>query len=530
MAQFELIRLMAPTYNDDGEIDYNLCVVGDDDQSIYRFRGANIYNILNFEKHFSDTKIIKLEQNYRSTKNILNAANGIIENNIGRKRKSLWTENEEGEPIYFSFQQNEYMEAAYIVEDIAKILSNNNLQYQDFAILYRTNAQSRVLEEKLILKNIPYKIVGTVNFYQRREIKDLLCYLKTIDNGQDDLAVKRIINVPRRGIGLTTIDRVSDYAYQHQLNFYEALTHAESIPGIGRSTAKINSFVSLIEVLKSKLSSSSYSLATLLNEILDSTGYQRNLEEEHTEEADGRLENISELLNKIVTYEQNSVDEPTLNGFLEEVALVADIDTLEENIDRVVLMTLHNAKGLEFPYVYLSGMEEGIFPSYLAISADNEEELEEERRLCYVGITRAMKHLTLTAARERMRHGDTIFSKPSRFIQEIPQQLIKEVKQTQYYHPNLLYTNTTPSASKSSTRKGNNAFANNPYISKGFSSKNPLDSPPDYKIGDTVQHIKFGTGIIINLEKGLRDYEVTVSFTNTGTKKMLASFAKLKKL
>lgn len=550
-AQFRLVKLMASTKNEEGEWEHNLCVVGDDDQSIYKFRGANIYNILNFEKEYPAAKVIKLEQNYRSTKTILEAANEVIHNNVGRKEKSLWTENEEGNPILYYMAENEYMESDFIVNHIITTKKEQLTEYSDFAILYRTNAQSRVFEEKLITNNIPYKIIGAVNFYQRKEIKDLLCYLKTIGNELDDLAVKRIINVPRRGIGLTTIDRISNYALTNQMSFYRALLHVNQIPGVERAASKINSFVSFIESLKSNLNHPSYSLSDLMKEILESTGYIKELEEADTDEADGRIENIDELLNKIVAFEQTS-DDPTLQNFLQDVSLVADIDTLENQTNVVVLMTLHSAKGLEFPYVYLCGMEEGIFPSYMSIFSDDMEDIEEERRLCYVGITRAMKQLTLTCARQRMKNGETHLNKPSRFLEEIPPHLLKQTNtktnpgnllnsmsaaeyfktQSSYSSNRETYSKSNVSSSFSNTPKKKTLFSSNPYISKGSEkfSKNPLDQPPDYKVGDTVSHIKFGTGIVVSITKGKKDYEIVVDFPNFGIKKMLASFAKLKKL
>ena len=414
--QFQLIRILAEKYK-------NLCVVGDDDQSIYKFRGANIHNILNFERVFDDSKVIKLEQNYRSTSNILNAANAVIRHNTGRKDKTLWTDNEEGEKISFKQFDTAFDEAEYIVGDIRKKVTDKGYTYSDCAVLYRTNAQSRMFEEKFVTANIPYKIIGGVNFYARREIKDLLSYLKTIDNGKDDLAVRRIINVPKRSIGLTTVNRVQENALERGISFYDALCSADLIDNMGRSISKIDSFVALIEHFKEQ--SEKISLLQLMEEIIEMTGYIDALEAENEIEAQTRIENIEELKNKIVAYEESCEDEkPTLSGFLEEVALVADIDTLDENSDYVVLMTLHSAKGLEFPNVYLAGMEDGLFPSYMAITADDPMEIEEERRLCYVGITRAKKHLTMTGARRRMVHGETQYNKLSRFLKEIPLELL----------------------------------------------------------------------------------------------------------
>ena len=413
--QFKFISTLARQYR-------NLCVVGDDDQSIYKFRGANIRNILDFEKVFPDAKVVKLEQNYRSTQNILNAANGVIANNRGRKEKALWTENEQGEPILFQQFQNGYEEAEYVSGEISKKVREGEAEYQDFAVLYRTNAQSRLFEEKFLYANIPYKIVGGVNFYSRKEIKDILAYLKTIDNGKDDLAVRRIINVPKRGIGNVTLAKVQAYADSRDISFFEALEEAGEIPGLGKAALKIQPFVHLIHEMR--LSLADMSMQDLIQAILDKTGYAEDLKNEDTDESEARLENIDEFINKAVTYEEGA-EEPNLSGFLEEVALVADIDSVEDGDNRVLLMTLHSAKGLEFPYVYLAGMEDGLFPSYMSIAADDPtEEIEEERRLCYVGITRAMKELTITCARCRMVRGETQYNNVSRFVREIPSELL----------------------------------------------------------------------------------------------------------
>ena len=542
-AQFKLIQLLSSGLNEYGEREYNLCVVGDDDQSIYKFRGANIYNILNFEKTFQNTEVIKLEQNYRSTKNILNAANEVICNNKGRKDKSLWTDNEDGNPVTFTQFESDFEEADNITSDIKRLVEQGNANYKDIAILYRTNAQSRLFEEKLILRNIPYKIIGGVNFYARKEIKDILAYLKTIGNGLDSIAVKRIINVPRRGIGLTTIDRVNDYAVKNDISFYDALTRASYIPGLERAASKISPFVSLIEGLKSRLQSEGYSLTDLIDDILDATGYLRELEEDKSEDALDRIANINELVNKLVTYEENAEEQPTLSGFLEEVALVADIDNLNESIDNIVLMTLHSAKGLEFPYVYLCGMEDGIFPGFMSIHAENPvEEIEEERRLCYVGITRAMKCLSLTAAKQRMLRGETQFNKPSRFIHEIPRYLLKMnaptgrrtiSSKTQQDTDYSFDTNKSFDFEKTNhtgTYKQSQATYK-PYATpepKQFNG-NSLGTL-DYGVGDTVKHIKFGVGIVTNITMGGKDYEVTIDFPTFGTKKLLSSFAKLIKI
>ena len=513
-AQFKFVSLLAQKYQ-------NLCVVGDDDQSIYKFRGANIGNILNFEKVFPEAKVIKLEQNYRSTGNILNAANAVISNNIGRKDKRLWTQSEEGEGIYFRQFYNGYEEAEYVAEQIRKSVRQCDSRYQDHAILYRTNAQSRLFEEQFIRDNIPYRLIGGINFYARKEIKDLLSYLKTIDNGVDDLAVKRIINVPKRGIGLTTIDKVQKFANEHEMSFFQVLEHADGVSELGRSASKLKNFALTIQSFRAK--AEELSLTELMEDILEVTGYRRELELEGTDEADARIENIDELISKMASYEDNCIDEPpTLSGFLEEVALVADIDSVEDDENRVLLMTLHSAKGLEFPYVYLTGMEDGIFPSYMSIAADNpREEIEEERRLCYVGITRAMKKLTMTAARMRMIRGENQFNAISRFMKEIPKDYLErgcEVRKDK----------TEEMPKNDSWKEIKRTFQEKPKAVQQFTVTKA--SSLEYGVGDRVRHMKFGEGTVADITEGGRDYEVAVDFDNFGRKKMFASFAKLKKV
>ncbi|MGN0400534.1 MAG: DNA helicase PcrA [Blautia sp.] len=510
-AQFKFVSLLAEKYK-------NLCVVGDDDQSIYKFRGANIGNILGFEKVFPQAKVIKLEQNYRSTQHILDAANEVIHNNMGRKDKSLWTDNEEGEPIHYRQFLNAYEEAEYIAGDISRRIREEGCQYKDCAILYRTNAQSRLFEEKFLMANIPYKLVGGVNFYARKEIKDLLSYLKTVDNGKDDLAVRRIINVPKRGIGPASLTKVQDYADENGISFYDALRQAEKISTLGRAAAKITPFVTFIQSLRSKLEY--VSVSELLKDIIEETGYVAELQAEGTEEAEGRIENINELITKVVTYEEENED-PTLSGFLEEVALIADIDTVDGDDNQVLLMTLHSAKGLEFPYVYLAGMEDGIFPSYMTITADDPTEIEEERRLCYVGITRAMKELTLTCAQQRMIRGETQYNKPSRFIREIPRELVELGR-------NFREQKVKEIPLPKSMKQMREAFRQPAFMPKQFEVKK--ETSLSYDVGDTVKHIKFGVGVVKNIIEGGRDYEVTVEFDKAGVKKMFASFAKLKKI
>ena len=523
--QFELVRLLASRYQ-------NLCVVGDDDQSIYKFRGADIRNILDFEKVFTKAAVIKLEQNYRSTANILNAANAVISHNHGRKDKTLWTDNEDGDKIAFRQFDTAFDEAEYIVSDIKEHVEKGECDYQDNAILYRTNAQSRMFEEKFVTANIPYKIIGGINFYARREIKDILAYLKTVDNGQDDLAVRRIINVPKRGIGLTSINRVQEYAAMHEKGIYECLKGADLIPDIGRGVSKLESFVALIEHFK--VDAKELTLHELMQEIIDETGYIESIQAESEIEAQARIENIDELLNKVVAYEEvcKEHDEPvTLSGCLEEVALVADIDN--QNSDYVVLMTLHSAKGLEFPRVYLAGMEDGLFPSYMTVTADDPDELEEERRLCYVGITRAQSELTMTCARRRMVRGETQYNKMSRFLKEVPLELISTGNKFSGNGKSLTdHADYEEPERKTDYQIARQAFKTKAFaaVQQGKSFGKPAGGKLEYGVGDRVRHIKFGEGTVLSIVEGGRDYEVTVNFDGPGTKKMFAAFAKLQKI
>ena len=541
--QFQLVSLLAGKYK-------NLCVVGDDDQSIYKFRGANIRNILDFEHEFPDAKVIKLEQNYRSTGNILNAANSVIANNRGRKEKSLWTENGEGELIRLRQFDTAFDEADFIGEDIKSAVRQGG-SYNDSAVLYRTNAQSRLLEEKFIAMNIPYKIVGGVNFYARREIKDLLAYLKTIDNGRDDVAVRRIINVPKRGIGLTTINRIQESATERGIDFYEALLAPGLIAGVGRSATKLDSFAALIEYFKTL--AEEMNITDLLQEVIEKTGYVESLENEDKEEAKTRKENIDELISKAATYEESCQDKDekaTLSGFLEEVALVADIDSLDEDQEYVVLMTLHSAKGLEFPRVYLAGMEDGLFPGYMSINAGDREELEEERRLCYVGITRAEQELTLTSARRRMVHGETQYNPMSRFVKEIPRELLdtgnkKFTQETEMPAQQNTYARAREAfrAQAFAGALGGMTPAKNQGVGKPLTGSQALASlqkgsqlaaggngPLGYEVGDRVRHVKFGEGTVTDIKEGGRDHEVTIEFDSVGTRKMFAKFARLVKV
>lgn len=561
-AQFELIRLLADKHK-------NLCVVGDDDQSIYKFRGANIRNILDFEKVYPDAFVVKLEQNYRSTQMVLDAANAVIKNNRGRKEKALWTDKAEGARIGFRQFDTAYEEAEYIAGDVARKKRKGQVSYGDCAVLYRTNAQARLLEERFIMEGIPYDVVGGTNFYSRREIKDVLAYLKTIDNGRDDVAVKRIINVPRRGIGAATIVRVQEYADERNISFFDALTEADQIMAIGRSASKLKPFVTMIQSFRSK--QEFYSLEELVKDVLDLTGYLKELEESDEEDAADRVENIEELVSKVVAYEQEN-DEPTLSGFLEEVALVADIDRVDGG-DRVLLMTLHSAKGLEFRHVYLAGMEDGVFPSYMTVTSDDPMEIEEERRLAYVGITRAKEELTLTCAKQRMTRGETQYNPVSRFVREIPPLLLdgtpapvkkrmEEVYEEESQERSLLRTKpygaakpysepvkpyaAAPSAyterkkayaapKKRGAGKAPVTVGGNPFGSGNIPSGRAAAEPAvpgriGYGEGDRVRHARYGEGTVLKIEPGPRDSQVTVVFDEAGQKIMYAGFAKLQKV
>lgn len=534
-SQFKLVAMLAAKYG-------NICVVGDDDQSIYKFRGANIYNILNFENVFTGAKVIKLEQNYRSTQNILDAANAVIKNNEGRKDKSLWTDQGAGDKLAYNVYNTAYEEAYGIVSDIKKRAAEGN-NYNDFAILYRTNAQSRVLEEKFVELGVPYRIYGAVNFYARKEIKDVLAYLKTIDNARDEVAVRRIINVPKRGIGAATIEKVAAYAEDNDLSFYAAAANGSKIPGLAKATiGKLDNFCTLISAFRAK--AMQMSIKELISDIVESIRYEEYLsDDDEPDEIADRMSNINELISKAAAYEENT-DMPTLSGFLEEVALVADIDNMDENNNVVSLMTLHSAKGLEFPIVYLAGMEDGNFPSYMAITSDDKSDLEEERRLCYVGITRARQRLVLSMAKQRMVRGEMMLCKQSRFISEIPPQLLSESGQG-IRKPVAFSDDKGIRAAEAAMRealpwnrpaaKKNSAVWNKPAVSmtdipKGAPKVAASLDELGYAVGDRVKHVKFGDGTVQNIVSGGRDFEVTVQFDSAGVKKMFASFAKLVKI
>ena len=537
--QFELIRLLSGKY-------HNLCVVGDDDQSIYKFRGADITNILSFEETFPGAKVVKLEQNYRSTNNILEAANSVIANNAHRKEKHLWSENGEGKEVSFIHYETAYGEAEDVIDKIQTAVHMGKYQYQDCAILYRTNAQSRAFEEKCIKKSVPYRLVGGVNFYQRQEIKDILAYLKTIDSGRDDLSVTRIVNVPKRGIGQVTLNKLAVYASEHGMRLFQAMEQAEQIPGIGKAADKIKGFVNQIMVFRAL--AKELDAAELIESILEQTGYLEELEKLEEDKAQAKQENLDEFQNKAADYYANH-DEAALTDFLEEVALVADIDNMDSEADSLTLMTLHSAKGLEFPVVYMTGMEEGLFPSYMSMNSGDPGDIEEERRLCYVGITRAMQQLTLTAAKQRMVHGNIQYSAISRFVKELPQEKLdwkeetfgglfkKGPSMTANSLSGSLFggSSSMSSGSSFSASQGSQTAKKTNYdnvfdlkYAKAFSS--PKSDSLDYKEGDRVSHIKFGKGTVLAVEDMKKDYQVTVEFDTAGVKKLFAGFAKLKKI
>ena len=552
-AQFRLVELLAGGHR-------NLCVVGDDDQSIYKFRGANIENILNFEEAFPGAKVVKLEQNYRSNGNILEAANSVIRNNRGRRDKKLWTEQETGEKIRVMRFETAQDEADAVSSEILK--ASGGIRYSSFAVLYRTNAQSRLLEEKFVTKGIPYQLVGGVNFYQRREIKDVLAYLRTIANGSDDIAVRRILNVPKRGIGNTTADKIADFAAANGISFWQGLLDAPGAGIAGRADAKIRKFTDMIEEFRRK--SADMPLDKLIAMVAADSGYIESLKEEGEIEAESRIENIDELISKAASYEAEGpdlsdrteeglpADLPLLNRFLEEVSLVADIDSLDEDSEKVTLMTLHAAKGLEFDEVYMTGMEDGLFPGNRSI--DDPKELEEERRLCYVGITRAKRRLTMTSAKSRMINGETRWSNESMFVREIPEELKERADRSassafrKPVQPSYSGRYGSGASGRTGSSGGSGSPAHRyPWESASFaSSGDPGRKRPapafgkqfqvvkadhlDYAEGDRVRHTRFGAGTVLKIVDGGRDFEVTVDFDGHGVKKMFAGFAKLQKL
>ena len=503
-AQYELISLLANRHK-------NICVVGDDDQSIYKFRGADIGNILSFEEQYKNATVIKLEQNYRSTQNILDAANSVIRNNIGRTGKSLWTESGAGEQISLYEAPNEYEEGQFIAHKIAKMHRQDDIPYNNFALLYRTNAQSRVLEEMLIRNSVPYKILAGTRFYDRKEIKDIIAYLRCIFNPNDNVSLKRIINEPKRGIGKTTVDLVAEIADRESTSMYSVMCNMEDYEQLKKAEAKLTPFLTLILDLNMQMTQ--MPVTEFIKFVCEKSGYLDMLNSETKMDKLAKLENINELINVAAEYEKGD-EKPTMAGFLESVALYSDIDDYDEDSDNVLLMTMHSAKGLEFPIVFLPGLEDGLFPNMAAI--DNYEELEEERRLCYVGITRAKKQLFMTYAQCRTQFGKSTVSKPSRFIKEIPEALIANVT-PERKRIELSETGSTPS------------FA---PVNLGF--KISVDSMKkegaSFAVGDKVSHKKFGNGVIIDVKSVGTDQRLEIDFEDVGKKSLMAAYANLTKL
>lgn len=580
-AQFEIVRCLAAGYR-------NLCVVGDDDQSIYKFRGADIRNILDFEKVYRDAYVVRLEQNYRSTQNVLDAANAVISNNRERKAKRLWTDQGTGSLIHLRMFGSARDESSFVAEDIERrIRQDHRRSYKDFAVLYRTNAQSRLIEDALVMSSIPYNIVGGHNFYDRMEIRDILGYLRVINNGKDDISAERIINVPKRGIGQTTISRVQAIAHEEERGFLEVLERIGDYPELARSVKKLEVFTKLIQELRAY--AQLHSVQEIIERVMEAIDYEAYLTEYDEETAEDRIHNVSELVNKAAAYEEDALQSeegmPSLSGFLEEVSLVADIDQVGEGDNRVLLMTLHSAKGLEFPCVYLVGMEDGLFPGYAAVQDPFGGEMEEERRLAYVGITRAKEELTLTAARSRMSWGEVQYNPMSRFIREIPEKLLDESPladsrgrawtaeeddgdlpfgETSYRGSS--YGNGRSSYRKASYESGRPSYGKSSYNNASSRSTSPKDTRPkatyvkphtqsekqpyisgasgldrlkkgvpssgslEYGPGDRVRHVKYGDGTVESVEPGPKDYKVKVTFDEAGVKTMYAAFAKLQKL
>ncbi len=534
-SQFTLVTMLAAKYG-------NITVVGDNDQGIYSFRGADISNILNFEKDFPGTKIIKLEQNYRCTGNILNAANAVIKNNVVKYEKKLWTENDIGELPNFFCGDNEYDEATYVVEQINRLRREEYLKYSDFAVLYRMNAQSRAIEDILRREDIPYKIIGGLKFYERKEIKDIIAYLRLIYNPSDNLSLKRIINEPKRGVGKTSIDNISKLSDSSNISMYEIIKNAADF-GLNRVFVNTRDFIEQMEYLMAK--KDELKISELIKETLNKTGYTKALENENSVEAETRIQNLEEFLTVAMEFEEESA-ENSLGEFLEGITLSSDIDGMEDEEDSVTLMTLHSAKGLEFPVVFLVGMEEGIFPGYKSIGEP--KELEEERRLCYVGITRARQYLFLTCAKQRTIFGSTTYNAASRFIEEIPKEYLQGYEDT--FKDNDSYSDSTykweyGKSSKVTTYKMNDMTSSGIEKSKktstgGYNFRTPesflsnlnkkSESTVDlsqYQAGVRVFHKKFGEGIINYVEKEGDDLKVDINFDKVGHKRLMAKFANL---
>jgi len=507
-AQYVLVSMLARKHQ-------NVCVVGDDDQSIYGWRGANIRNILEFEKDFKGCRVIKLEQNYRSTSNILNAANNVIRNNHGRKPKTLWTKNGEGDKVQVFEALDEREEALYVANKIKNEVRSGRRNYRDFAVLYRINAQSRVFEDAFMKNGVPYKIIGGHKFYDRKEIKDIIAYLRVIQNPNDDISLKRIINVPKRGIGKATIDKAEQLALRNGTSIYSVIVQTEYFPELSRAAEKLRNFTETLSRFRTLLSY--MDLVEWIKMVTEESGIIQELEQEGTEEARTRIENIREFQSVAVEFVNNSEEEsPSLEDFLAHISLIADVDDLKEEDDRVVLLTMHSAKGLEFPVVFLTGMEEGLFPTMRSFGMENE--MEEERRLCYVGITRAKEILYLTYAKTRMLFGNTTYTRPSRFIDEIPPELLN-------YPENRPFTEERVNKQKNSLN-GLEAWKQR---TASFTQAQEIE-PCDIEVGARVIHKKFGEGTVIKKEPEGSDYKLEINFDAYGMKRMMASFAKLKQL
>ena len=509
--QYKFVSMLADKYK-------NICVVGDDDQSIYKFRGATIENILSFENTFEGAKIIRLEQNYRSTKTILNAANNVIENNTARKGKTLWTENETGEKITVHTANTERDEASYIAQQIVEGVAKGR-SFSDFAVLYRMNAQSNAIEQVFSRSGVPHRIIGGHRFYDREEIKDMTAYLRIIDNPNDNVRLNRIVNVPKRGIGKTTMDKAAVIAAQLDVSLFEVISHSEDYPDLSRASSKFKEFVALINGLQEAVNSGDYSLEEIYQMVLEHTEYETYIKNEK-ENPDVRLENIQELKSNIVKFEEDYGEEATLSSFLEEISLQTDIDNYDEDSDTVVMMTLHSAKGLEFPVAFIAGMEESVFPSVSVFS--NPDELNEERRLAYVGITRAKEKLYLTKTKNRMLFGSTTHNAVSRFVNEIPNELKNNTGET-------IFTSAKPA-----TYGANKVSVGGASVGGGYKPATvgtfKQTSSVSYSVGDKVLHKVFGKGMIIKAEKMGNDTMLEVSFETKGTRTLMANFCKMEKI
>ena len=519
--QYQFVSMLAQKYG-------NICVVGDDDQSIYKFRGATIENILSFENTFKGAKVIRLEQNYRSTQNILDAANAVIANNNLRKGKTLWTQNPKGDNITVHTCDSERDEAAFVTRTIMDGVADGR-KYSDFAILYRTNAQSNALEQALSRSGVPHRIIGGHRFYDREEIRDMVAYLQVINNPHDDVRLSRIINVPKRSIGAKTVSTAAEIAAGLGESIYTVIKDADAYPQLSRASAKLKAFTQLIDGLIEAEQSEEYSLAELYNLILEHTNYENYLRAEK-ENADVRIENIEELSSNIIKFEEDYGDEADLSNFLEEISLMTDIDNYDADADTCVMMTLHSAKGLEFPVVFITGMEDGLFPSMAAISS-GPDELDEERRLAYVGITRAKRKLYLTKTKTRMLFGSTTYSKESRFVSEIPAQLVERTGESRLYGSSgksSPYSSSAGAGAKVSIGVAQKQ-GYNPSKFKGYQPP-AAKSGVTYKVGDSVLHKLFGKGLILSAEKMGNDTLLEIAFDKAGTKKLMANFCKMEKL